>query len=1126
MRGAVTKLVALPLLCAALLPASGPGRVGAGMSATMLIDARGDVWCWPAPATGSAKQAGLSGALAVTGGFNHGIALMPDGSVRTWGDNYRGQLGDEALPPVVEPIAVAGLSAMKAIAAGSRHSLGVRADGTVWAWGVNSESALGPDPGVHPRQIGGIPKATSVAAGSNFSLALLEDGTVMSWGSNNWGKLGRNWASFSHSPEPQPVVGLTNVVAIAARGDSAYAVLADGTVRSWGSNRSGALGDAGASGTFSLVPVAVNGLSGVAAVAAGNAHAVARRMDGTVWAWGMGSLGQVGDGGQEHRAAPAPVLGLTGVVDIAAGEAHSVALLSDQTLATWGANYSGQLNSGLVHRKLTPSMAIPAAGFAQVAAGERHGVGVRPDGTVWSWGSGRHGQLGTSSRAIAAAPAAVPGLTGVTGVAARGSHTLALRGDGTVWMWGRYWTSLEISDVPVQVPGLGAALAVAAGFNHNLAVVGGGAVRAWGLGSVVPLGHGGAPVDNEVVTVSGLSGIVAVSAGSAHSLALRSDGTVWAWGRNIEGQLGNPNRDNQPTPVLVAGLPPVQAIVAGANYSLALGADGQIWAWGAGQFGQVGLGAAGIYPTPQAISGITRMKAVAANGYVVYALGEDGRVWSWGSGEGGALGSGAEQNRLRPAPVAGLAGIEQVAAGSFHGLALDAAGNLWSWGYAGEGQLGDGSLAVRLTPGVAIAPGAPDAALVIDATKPEGSLNGYEMKLRILNTGSTAMAGPFRIDIPMPAGVTLVSALGPGGICTGWTETVCTHPGPILAGEERSFNLSVVLGVGASPRATVAARLSVAGDTNPANNHAGVTLDFSHARVLEAWPPAPADATGSEQFYTFSFTGPGGADSLGVVNILFNEVLDGRQACYLAYVRPLRQLYLVSDAGGGLMGPIAAGGTGTLSNSQCVVSGFTDATEFDGAVLRLRMTLTFRPSFAGRRLIYLAAGDREGNNTGWQALGLHWVTPTPAATPPSVEWLSPVRTSASWHWNQSVRFNFRGAAGPESLGVVNILLNSALDGRFGCYAAYVVATGTFYLVNDPGTALLPGIPVNVPATAANSQCTISDVQTSTSGGLLSVDFHVRFGPSFAGNKIWYAAARDEMGGNSGWVPMGTYSIGR
>lgn len=1124
MRISVTNGIAMALACAALLPANGTGKLGAGMSATMLIDAQGEVWSWPAPAAGSAKLAGLSGALAVTGGFNYGIALLPDGSVWTWGDNYRGQLGDENLWPTQEPIPVAGLSAMKAIAAGSRHSLGVRADGTVWAWGVNSESALGPDPGVHPRQIAGITNATSVAAGSNFSLALLEDGTVMSWGSNNWGKLGRNWASFSHSPEPQPVVGLANVVAIAARGDSAYAVLADGTVRSWGSNRHGELGDGGASGSFSLFPVVVDGLSGVAAVAAGNAHAVARRTDGTVWAWGMGSLGQIGDGGQSNRLSPVQLAGLTGVVDIAAGDAHSVALLADETLATWGADYSGQLNSGLAHRKLTPSMAIPAAGFAHVAAGDRHAVGLRPDGTVRTWGSGRDGQLGTASRVIAAVPVEVPGLTGVTAVAARGSHTLALRGDGSVWMWGRYWTSSERSAVPVQVPDLASAQAVAAGFNHNLAVVGGGAVRAWGLGSVVPLGHGGAPVDNEVVTVAGLSGIVAVAAGSAHSLALRSDGTVWAWGRNTEGQLGNTNRDNQPTPVRVTGLPPAQAIAAGANHSLALGVDGQVWAWGAGQFGQVGMGAAGIYQTPQAIPGMTRMKAIAANVHVVYALGEDGRVWSWGAGEGGALGSGSEQNRLRPAPVAGLAGIEEVASGAFHGLALDAAGNLWSWGYAGEGQLGDGSLAVRLTPGVAIAPGAPDASLIFEAVQPEGSLNGYALKLRIVNTGSAAMTGPFRIDIPMPTGVMLFSAMGPGGICSGWTETVCTHPGPIPAGEERIFNLIVRLSAGAYPRATVAATLTVAGDTNPANNQAGVTLDHRYTKQLEAWPPTPADATGSEQFYSFSFTGPGGADGLGVVNILINHALDGRNACYLAYVRSLKLLYLVGDAGGGLLGPISGDGTGTMSNSQCVVSGFTEQTESDGGVLRLRMTLTFQPAFAGRRLIYLAARDREGNNSGWMPMGLHWVTPAPAATPPSVEWMAPVRSSFSWNWNHAVRFSFRGADGPESLGVVNILLNSALDGRFGCYAAYVVATGTFYLVNDPGTALLAGIPVNVPATTANSQCTISDVQISTSGGLLSVSFYVHFAQTFVGNRIWYAAARDPMGGNSGWVPMGTYTI--
>jgi hypothetical protein len=128
--------------------------------------------------------------------------------------------------------------------------------------------------------------------------------------------------------------------------------------------------------------------------------------------------------------------------------------------------------------------------------------------------------------------------------------------------------------------------------------------------------------------------------------------------------------------------------------------------------------------------------------------------------------------------------------------------------------------------------------------------------------------------------------------------------------------------------------------------------------------------SGSAGVLKFTFTDTNGVQDLGVVDILINNSLDARQACYLSYSRSTNTLYLVNDAGAGLLPALTLGGSGTVSNNQCGVNADGSAVTANSHSITLTLNLTFSASFAGNRVVYLEARDlADANTSGWQPLG-------------------------------------------------------------------------------------------------------------------------------------------------------------
>jgi alpha-tubulin suppressor-like RCC1 family protein len=280
-------------------------------------------------------------------GLATSYALMADGTVKAWGANWKGQLGNGNLNPSMTPVTVQGLTNVVMISASDARAFALKADGTIWGWGDNEFGALGvgymSSAVTVPTQVGFNNDIVFINAGFYHSLAIRANGTVVAWGFNYYGQLGNG--TNIESLMPVPVMNLTNVVDVAAGDQHSIAVKADGTLWAWGNNDSGQLCNGTITGTVN-VPTQVVDFTNAVKVAAGVSHCIALLQNGDVYCWGRNQFGQIGSGTNDEYIT-FPYFVVANATKIDAGEDSSYALTANNMLMAWGENLYAQLGDGV-----------------------------------------------------------------------------------------------------------------------------------------------------------------------------------------------------------------------------------------------------------------------------------------------------------------------------------------------------------------------------------------------------------------------------------------------------------------------------------------------------------------------------------------------------------------------------------------------------------------------------------------------------------------------------------------------------------------------------------------------------------------------------------------------------------
>ena len=808
-----------------LTPTSGLVSIALGTEHTCAVAGLGTISCWGSNGSGQlgagsfggvnvnpAMLTGVGAVTAVAAGNAHSCALAVDGTVKCWGSNASGQLGDGGSVDRATPAPVTGLTGVVSVAAGANHTCAITTAGTVQCWGDNSTAQLGngsmggSSSAAMPVTAFGASLVVAVAAGTSHTCALAA-GTVWCWGANTAGQLGTAFVG-AYSPIPVPVSGVGSVLALTAGAAHTCALTSGGMTFCWGDNTYGQLGSGSFGGSNpNPTPVVSIGAS-VSAIAAGSHHTCAVTSIGGVRCWGRNNEGQLGDGNTADQPTPVNALGLANGVSVAAGlGGHTCALLGDGSVRCWGRNVNGQLGNGTVISSHVPLMATSVPGAPTGASATPGNVslsvsflapssngGINIDGyrvtcggvsvvgmtspiTVTGLVNGtsyactvaaRNG-LGWSDESIAAAsvaPATVPdaptGITATPGNASVAVGFMAPLSNGGAAIDSYRATCggnvITGSISPITVTGLGNGLGVSctvaahnsAGWSvesapsatvtprapPNVAMVSpvngstmGGTVvtltgtdfipgattvtiggvaclapyaaSATSLTCIAPPGVAG---DASVVATTsyGSSGasilftyaapagaISAIAAGVVHSCAVTSAGTVWCWGLNTNGQLGNGSNANSAVPVQASGLTGVTAVSGGADHTCALVRDGTVQCWGANSYGSLGTGG-GVHWTPAPVVGLSGVISIATGAYFTCAVTTAGAVYCWGYNYYGQLGTGNTTSSPVPVSVTGMTDVVSVRAGYSHACALSRWGTVSCWGMNAGGELGAG----------------------------------------------------------------------------------------------------------------------------------------------------------------------------------------------------------------------------------------------------------------------------------------------------------------------------------------------------------------------------------------------------------------------------------------------------
>ena len=323
----------------------------------------------------------------ISTGYNHTAVIKTDGSLWTWGENSVGQLGDGT--KIDRKTMVKVMDNAAAVSVGSSYTAVIKTDGSLWTWGNNGYGQLGDGTNKDRyKPVKVMDNVAAVSAGGSHTAAIKTDGSLWTWGSNNYGQLGNGTIDHTDTKGYKPVKVMDNVASVSLGSYHTTAIKTDGSLWTWGWNDSGQLGDyttiGYGVGTIRNRPKKL--MDNVKAVSAGGSFTAAIKTDRSLWTWGSNRSGQLGDGTNEDRNTMFKVM--DDATAVSAGDYKTSVIKADGSLWTWGCSPIEQLENVTSTTKYTPVKIMD--NVSAVSEDFEHGIAIKTDGSLWAWGENNY----------------------------------------------------------------------------------------------------------------------------------------------------------------------------------------------------------------------------------------------------------------------------------------------------------------------------------------------------------------------------------------------------------------------------------------------------------------------------------------------------------------------------------------------------------------------------------------------------------------------------------------------------------------------------------------------------------------------------------------------------------------